>query len=269
MRIELDPKLTLEQNAAVYFERAKKARKKLEGARKALISSKEKRDARPAEKKETRVASAPVRKPEWYEKFRWFISSEGFLCIGGRDASTNEIIVKRHTESHDIVFHTDMAGSPFVVVKAEGGSPGEQTLAEAAIFTGCYSRAWKKGMTTIEVFYVNPDQVTKHAQPGEYLPKGAFMIRGQTNYLQPRLEICIGKISDGKIMIAPQSAIEEHCLEGFIVRQGGEKASDVAKQLAKRLECHPDEVLRLLPPGGVSLGVKVLGKRARSRGLQD
>ena len=28
---------------------------------------------------------------EWYEKFRWFYSSEGFLCIGGRDSTTNDI----------------------------------------------------------------------------------------------------------------------------------------------------------------------------------
>ena len=31
-----------------------------------------------------------------FEKFFWFISSENFLVIGGRDQQQNEIIVKRH-----------------------------------------------------------------------------------------------------------------------------------------------------------------------------
>lgn len=31
-----------------------------------------------------------------FEKFRWFISSENYLVIGGRDQQQNELIVKRH-----------------------------------------------------------------------------------------------------------------------------------------------------------------------------
>ncbi|MBR9700527.1 hypothetical protein GOV11_01540 [Candidatus Woesearchaeota archaeon] len=69
----------------------------------------------------------------------------------------------------------------------------------------------------------------------------------------------MGRLPDGKIMVAKQSAIEANCPHGFIVRQGNEKTSDVAKQLAKKLECHPDDIIPLLPPGGVKLGVKILG----------
>ena len=31
-----------------------------------------------------------------FEKFLWFISSENFLVIGGRDQQQNELIVKRY-----------------------------------------------------------------------------------------------------------------------------------------------------------------------------
>lgn len=31
-----------------------------------------------------------------FEKFLWFISSENYLIIGGRDQQQNEIIVKRY-----------------------------------------------------------------------------------------------------------------------------------------------------------------------------
>ena len=34
-----------------------------------------------------------MRKPFWFEKFLWFISSENYLVIGGRDASQNEVFI--------------------------------------------------------------------------------------------------------------------------------------------------------------------------------
>lgn len=33
-----------------------------------------------------------------FEKFLWFISSENYLVIGGRDQQQNELVVKRHLE---------------------------------------------------------------------------------------------------------------------------------------------------------------------------
>lgn len=37
-----------------------------------------------------------LRKPAWYERFHWFISSENYLVISGHDAQQNELIVKRY-----------------------------------------------------------------------------------------------------------------------------------------------------------------------------
>lgn len=37
-----------------------------------------------------------VRKAAWFERFHWFISSENYLIISGRDAQQNELIVKRY-----------------------------------------------------------------------------------------------------------------------------------------------------------------------------
>src|SRR3989338_6650919 len=115
--IELDLTKDVNANAAVYFEKAKKCRHKLKGAEEALAKSKEKlsqllkKNSKELEKAEKEVKIE--REKKWYEKFRWFISSEGFLCIGGRDATSNEIIIKKHTEKNDIVFHTEAPGSPF------------------------------------------------------------------------------------------------------------------------------------------------------------
>lgn len=39
-----------------------------------------------------------ARKVYWFEKFFWFISSENYLVIAGRDQMQNELIVKRFAE---------------------------------------------------------------------------------------------------------------------------------------------------------------------------
>ena len=97
MKIRLLVNKSLEQNAAIYYEKAKKAKKKLKGAQDALAKSKQKLEQfQTKAAKKVRIEKPTPTKKEWYEKFRWFFSSEGFLCIGGRDATTNEIIIKKH-----------------------------------------------------------------------------------------------------------------------------------------------------------------------------
>src|SRR3989344_3556599 len=131
-RLTLDLTKGIEENAAVYFEKAKKIKKKIEGAEAALNENLKKLKDLEMKKEKDLIKKAgqeklKQRKTEWYEKFRWFISSEGFLVIGGRDVTSIEVVVKKHTDANDIVFHTDMAGSPFFVVKSEGKQIGENT----------------------------------------------------------------------------------------------------------------------------------------------
>src|SRR3989338_2090126 len=192
-RLVLDLKKSVEENASDYFEKAKKIKKKIQGAEKALLVSLKKLKELETKKEKLSIEEeknkiAKERKKEWYEKFRWFISSDGFLVIGGRDATSNEIVIKKHTDADDLVLHTDMAGSPFFVVKAEGKKIPEATIKEAADATCTFSRAWKLGLQSSEVFYVSPEQVSKKTKAGEYMGKGAFMIYGKTNYIDNRSE---------------------------------------------------------------------------------
>lgn len=247
MRIVLDVTKSVEENAQHYFEQAKRARRKAKGAEKAIIAYKEPR---------MREVPAPrvrtVRKREWYEKYRWCRSSDGLLMIAGRDATTNEILIKKHTQEGDIVFHTDMAGSPFVVVKADGEVP-DRTIDEAAQFCASFSRAWKNGLSALEVFRVAPDQVTKEAQSGEYLPKGAFMIRGKTTYRRSPLRVAIGIDPDGRVVAGPPSAVAQQCEQSVELLQGNAKSSDVAKEVRRRIGGDLDEILAALPPGGCAI----------------
>ena len=191
MKISLDYTKSLEENASYYYEQAKESKKKLEGAKIALEKSKEKlANIKPA-KKETK-SIVKKRKINWFEKFRWFYTSDNMLFIAGRDATTNEIIIKKHVDKDDLVFHSEMAGSPFGVLKTEGKKPSENALEECAKFIGVYSKAWRTGLRVMDIFYVNPDQVTKEAPSGEYIGKGSFMIYGEKKFLSVTLELYVG-----------------------------------------------------------------------------
>lgn len=257
MRVSLDFTKSVEENAASYFEKAKKAKKKLDGAEKALERFQQKMNKLLLKREEEILLEEEekevvVRKKEWYEKFRWFYSSEEFLVIGGRDATTNEIVIKKHTDPDDVVFHTDMAGSPFFVIKSAGKTPGKATLQEAANATAFYSRAWKAGLLSTEVFWVKPDQVSKKTEAGEFMPKGAFMIRGKTTYIKPEMKLAIGKV-ENQIIGGPVEAIKKYTKDYVIIIQGREKASDIAKKIRKKFGGDLDEIIRFLPAGGCKI----------------
>ncbi len=253
MKITLDFRKSIEENAEEYFEKAKKARKKAEGARKALEKTKEqlkKVKESSVEKEESTLKK--VRKREWYEKFRWFISSDGFLVIGGRDATTNEMIIKKYTEDQDLVFHTEMAGSPFIVIKSKGKEIPETTKEEAAQFCATFSRAWKRGLGTTEVYSITPEQVSKDTKNEGYLAKGIFMIDGDRTYYDPKLNAAIG-IYEDKIMSGPTTAINHNCKKSVKLMQGDKKVSEVAKIIRKLIGGDLDDIIRLLPPGSCDI----------------
>ncbi len=255
MKVDVYINKTVEQNAALYYEKAKKAKKKLKGAQETIENFKGKLGTLETTKPVHTVKTQ--RKRFWFEKFRWFLSSDSTLVIGGRDATTNEIVIKKHTLPDDLVFHTDMAGSPFFIIKSDKKTIEKKTIEEVADATCSFSRAWKAGLNTSSVFHVKPEQVTKEANSGEYLTKGAFMIKGKTNYIENKANLAIGRIKEGEyeglVMCAPIEAIKVHCDPYFQIKQGDSKPSDIAKQLRKPLEAISDDIIRALPSGNLEL----------------
>lgn len=255
MKLTLDLEKSFEQNAADYFEAAKKAKHKLAGAQEAY----KKAQARAEQAKaaaERREEQAQLKEPEqhWYHKYRWSLSRNGGLIVAGQNASANEAIMKHQVLPEDIVFHTDMAGSPFTLLR---GSQEPEDLEDAALITACYSKGWKKGVASVETFHVKPEQVTKEAQAGEYLGKGAFMIRGETTYHHPELELGIGiRQQEGRrkeVFVGSPEACKKHCLAYAVIRPGSEKASSVAKQISKKYGGRVDDYVRMLPAGGSTI----------------
>jgi predicted ribosome quality control (RQC) complex YloA/Tae2 family protein len=257
MEVTIDLKKSVDENAGIYFDKSKKYKKKLLGAEKALQESKLKLEKLQSSEKayfaETeKVEKLKERKQEWYEKFRWFISSEGYLCVGGKDATTNEIIVKKHLEKEDLVFHTEIKGSPFFVIK-DGQKCAQETKDQTAQATAIYSRAWKEGFSATDVFYVLPSQVTKEAQSGEHLGKGSFMVYGKKTILNTTLKVAIGYDGE-KIIGGPVDAIKSKTDNYLILTPGREKTGKLSKDIQKKLgNGLIDDIIKFLPSGGAQL----------------
>lgn len=256
MKVEIDLNKSVEANASDYYERIKKLKKKLDGGKEALADSlyKLKNVKNDKEKiiQSLRKEKKEELKKEWYEKFRWFISSEGFLIIGGRDATSNEIVIKKHTEKNDLVFHTDMVGSPFFVIKSEGKTPGKPTIQEAADATVTFSRAFKLGISNTKTFMGKPEQFTKEAKAGEYIPRGGFVTKGKLEYVDNKMNLAVGNFND-HVMAGPIEAIKKNCKDYIVLEQGKEKPGKIVKTIAYKTKLAVDDITRALPSGTFSI----------------
>jgi len=256
MKVEIDLKKSVEANASEYYERIKKLKKKLDGTKEALADSlyKLKQVQNDKEKiiQELRKEKKEGIKKEWYEKFRWFFSSEGFLVIGGKDATSNEIVIKKHTEKDDLVFHTDMVGSPFFVIKTDGKTPGKPTIQEAADATVTFSRAFKLGISNTKTFMAKPEQFTKEAKAGEYVPRGGFVTKGKLEYVDNKTSLAVGNFN-GHAMAGPVDAIKKNCKDYIVLEQGKEKPGKIIKSITYKIKLPVDEITRSLPSGTFSI----------------
>ena len=259
--INIDSKRPIPENAEVYYEKAKKAKRKTKGALIAIENTKKQLEDIKAKKD---IAMENISTPKkrvkknlkWYEKLRWFLSSEGVLVIGGRDANTNENIVKKYLEPNDIYLHADIHGATSTAIKLNGAELNDNILKESGEFAASFSSAWSLGFTSQDVFWVHPDQVSKTPESGEFLPKGSFVIRGHRNYIRgARVKLAIGIVDyEGKrIMVGPIDALEAHCENFVVLKPGFTKKEAIAKKIINKINEDDlltlDDIIRVLPSG--------------------
>ncbi len=267
----IDFRKTVIDNANYFYSQAKKAASKLRGAKKAYEQILKQKDtveleAQTMAKEEKKLLIR--REKRWYEKFHWFISSDNFLVIGGRDLKTNELIVAKYMDTQDIFFHASFQGAPVVVIRSEGKAIPEQTLTEAAQFAVTFSKAWKAQYGQADVYCVNADQVSKSPPSGEYVSKGSFIVRGKRReFNNTPLKLMIGVKCEDKfalLMAGPPSAIQKHtnlCIE---IKFGEKSSATLAKLIKSRFlkactDDHQKKLIQNLPleeiqrsfPGGM------------------
>ncbi|MCX8182439.1 MAG: ribosome rescue protein RqcH [Candidatus Methanomethyliaceae archaeon] len=264
----IDFKCSATENANRYFSGSKDASRKLQGLTEAIRETEKKiNELRQGLLEVAQPMVLKSMKKEWYERFRWTFSSQGFLIIGGKDASQNEILVKKYMENKDIFAHSDAPGGSVVIVKSRGEEIPNDTKEEAVAFAVVYSRAWRAGLGAADGYWVRADQVTKTPPAGEYLGKGAFMIYGERNYVRNiPLVIFLGvQIADGafKVIVGNESFVKKTCVSYVKLVPGEPSGSALIKKIKSLLVQRADqslsqlisaipegEIAAQLPPGG-------------------
>lgn len=223
---------------------------------------------------------------EWYERYRWFITTDGLLVIGGRDASSNSALIRKHLTEHDIVFHAEVYGSPFFIIKNAAAFALTQegtinsSLHQVAQATISFSRAWKDGLSSADAYWVMAEQVKKGAPTGQFLPKGSFVIEGKRNYLKGvelRLAIGIMQLNNRETLLCgPEEAIKKRSIFYAVLLQGGMDPMNAAKKVKSEFvkiaddnikiaesikHISLDEFVRALPTGQSRLSFTARGQQ--------
>lgn len=266
--VQIDSNIGINESTQKYYEKGKKAKRKIPGVNDAIERTKKqirdlesKKEVAMEELKEKQERKER-RELKWYEKLRWFISRDGYLVIGGRDANSNEQVVKKYSSNNDIYLHCDIHGAPSTIVqnKSDEEIP-ESTLYDAACFASSYSSAWSEGFSSYDSYWVTLDQVSKTPNPGEFLKKGAFVIRGRKNFIRnvPVL-IAIGIVDyddDKRIMAGPVQCVERLTSDFVIVKPGFTKKERISKEILGKIDKEKafgvDDIVRNLPSGKCDL----------------
>ncbi len=264
VRVSLWVRRPLDASARSLYEEAKRAQTKLAGAREAIAETDRKLAEGappPGTTAEPRTVEPPSRKPYWFERYRWFLSSEGIIVIGGRDAATNDLIVRRYLKSKDLYVHADIHGAPSVIIKHPEEADrvaGPSTITEAGQFSVAFSKAWRAGLASASAFWVTSEQVSKAAASGEFVARGAWVIHGTKNVLRDLpTQLAIGTVEVQGVelwCVAPPSALRTRGRVRLTIVPGEERErADVEVALAAELGLSRSRVQSLLPAGGVKV----------------
>lgn len=178
---------------------------------------------------------------KWFEKFHWFLSSDGFLVIGGKDAKQNEMIISKYMNPGDLVFHADIPGASFVVIQSKGQEISNETRKEAAELAAAASRAWSRGLGNMDVFCARPEQVSKTPPSGEYLSRGSFMITGEREWFRDKeLKLSIGIMIDrenreASVISGPVMPVRTHSGYFVTIRPGYKKSLELARDIKNNI----------------------------------
>lgn len=193
MIIELNYNMNIWNNIKLYYQKKKdieiKINKTIKGCEFAV-----KRYEENNTKKKVKYIKLDVKiKQFWFEKFKWFISSEGYLVLLGKSAHQNEELVNKHMTNKDIYVHSETPGSGSCIIKDINGEAIEdmKTLREAVCYVVSNSKSWKNNLIS-RGYWVYPNQVSKTPESGEFIQTGSFIIRGKRNYVTPKLELGFG-----------------------------------------------------------------------------
>ncbi len=224
-RVKIFIHQSVEENVNYYYGLIKRLKKKRQGALAALKT--------PLPPQAPAKVQAGMQKRKWFHRFRWFYTSDGVLVLGGRDASQNEDLVKRYLEGGDTFVHADVHGGSVVIVKGQ-----TECMDEVAQFAASYSNAWKAGHFTADVYAAEPEQVSKTPPTGEYVARGAFIVRGERRYFRNTpLGVAIGIQTEPVLAVigGPPAPVAKRTEIRVELSPGRYEPNDMAKKIVRLL----------------------------------
>jgi predicted ribosome quality control (RQC) complex YloA/Tae2 family protein len=275
-KIKINPDSSIPSIASTLFNESKRQLKAIENIE--LEKRKTERILEGFRKQANIVKDSVVfsvqKKREWYERYRWFFTSDGLLAIGGRDASSNSSVIRKHLEKDNKVFHAEIVGSPFFLLKNSSENTVTSVI-ETAHATVCFSRAWREGLYGLNAYWVTPDQIKTAAPSGQFIAKGSFIVEGTRNFVQvTTLQLSVGLYQKGdnySLMCGPPESIKKNCIYYVTIEPSGLEMVEAAKKVKVEFQkfkekeeivtaINIDDFIRVLPAGDSHIMESGIGK---------
>lgn len=149
-----------------------------------------------------------IREPFWFEKFAWFLSTDGYLVLGGRDSSQNDLLLARYFKANDLYVHCDVDGASVVIIKNYLSTPEipPSTLTQAGMLSVCTSKAWDSKMLT-SAWWAQRDQIPKLTSEGDIVTSNRIIVNGSGKHYLPPTPLDMGL---GFLWMVSDEALERY-----------------------------------------------------------
>jgi hypothetical protein len=187
-----------------------------------------------------------------YQKYRWFQTSSDKLVVGGKSAEQNDSLLEKiKLSNHDfIVMHTSSPGSPFSVILADRKKITKKDLQETAIFTACFSKAWKSGARKASVDIFSSLQLHKN----KLMKQGTWSVAGKVERIQVPLALVLTK-QKSTLRAVPETAVKNKKDILLKIAPGNIDKTSLLSKLALELgdKFSQEDLLSALPSGGIRI----------------
>lgn len=195
-----------------------------------------------------KVQNGLVRKKNWFERFRWFYTSEGFLVVAGKSISNGKRLLrmrardlaKRKGENPDVYIASESPNVPDAIIEVQSDTgPSEISILEACSFVLSYTSEWSKTDSEMKFHW-------KHGAEGQ---SNEIVVK------PTELEIGISDVSGESLpMVVPTGT--RRAVTGDIVRfRAGAGIPSLAtrKKIAGQLDLPLKEIRGMIPEVGIEI----------------
>ncbi|VVB79546.1 Uncharacterised protein [uncultured archaeon] len=183
-----------------------------------------------------------------YKKYRWFFTKSEKLVYGGKSAEQNEEIlneIAKDKKEDYVIMHTKDPGSPFAIIVAPIKKISEEDLVETAVWTACFSRAWRMGKKKAVVDVFTKSQLYKMKS----MKAGTWGVKGKVERKDAQLKLVL-TLQKGIVRAVPFESLNPEDKIISEVFPGKIPKEIFSKVIADKIKKPLEEVLMALPTGG-------------------